>query len=83
MVLLRLYLGVLAGILSGFALLLVTGRYMNDGPTLVVLGPSRGVHLGDLLVLAGWAVGMLALIGIALERRRREPADGSGDRAAG
>jgi hypothetical protein len=50
-----------AGILSGFTFLLLTGRYINDGPVLVRLTASHGLHAGDLFVIAGWVVGMAAL----------------------
>ena len=65
-VLRRVCLLVIAGILSGFAFLLVTGDYSNDGPTLVELGRNQGVHLGDLFVMSGWAVGILALVTLGL-----------------
>lgn len=60
-----LYALVAGGILSGFAVLLVTGRYSNDGPVVIELTGSRGLHAGDLFVLAGWAVGMVALVLLA------------------
>lgn len=62
------------GVLSGFALLLVTGEYPNDGPVLVRVGPGHGVHLGDVFVLTGWAVAMVLLL--VLARPRRGPARG-------
>lgn len=49
------------GIVSGFTFLLLTGDYINDGPVVVAVTESRGVHAGDLFVLAGWAVAMAAL----------------------
>jgi len=69
-VLRRVCLLVVAGILSGFAFLLVTGDYSNDGPKLVELGRNQGVHLGDLFVVSGWAVGILALVTIELAGRQ-------------
>ncbi|MCV2490740.1 hypothetical protein OF117_15375 [Geodermatophilus sp. YIM 151500] len=59
-----------SGVVSAFAFLLVTGSYLNDGPVLVQLGPGHGVHAGDLLVLAGWAVSMVALAALVLVPRR-------------
>jgi hypothetical protein len=56
-----LYALTVAGILSGFAFLLLTGSYINDGPVLVRLTASHGLHAGDLVILAGWVVGMAAL----------------------
>jgi hypothetical protein len=50
---------------SGFAFLLLTGRYINDGPVLVTLSSQHGLHEGDLFVIAGWAVSMVALFVLA------------------
>ncbi len=50
-----------AGVLSGFTFLLLTGDYINDGQVLVGLGEGRGVHEGDLFVVAGWLVSLTAL----------------------
>ena len=58
------------GILSTFTFLLLTGRYINDGPVLITLSRSHGLHAGDLFVLAGWAVGMAALVLLARDRGR-------------
>jgi hypothetical protein len=54
-----------AGVLTVFAFLLITGRYINDGPVLVRLGEDRGLHEGDLFVLAGWLVSLLVLAVLA------------------
>ena len=51
--------------MSGFAFLLLTGRYINDGPVLVTLSSEHGLHEGDLFVIAGWAVSMVALFVLA------------------
>ena len=61
-------------ILSGFAFLLLTGRYSNDGPTVTEVAPGRGLHAGDLFVIAGWAVGMvaIALLVVSSSPRRRD-----------
>ena len=48
-------------VLTGFTALLVTGRYINDGPVLVRLTATHGLHIGDLFVVAGWVVAMLAV----------------------
>ena len=65
---------IVAGILSGFAFLLVTGDYANDGPTVLNLSHHHGVHAGDLFVLAGWAVAVLAVLALAaLPPRRPAP----------
>jgi hypothetical protein len=50
---------------SGFAFLLLTGRYINDGPVLVTVSSNHGLHAGDLFVIAGWAVSMVALLALA------------------
>ena len=63
---------VVAGVLSAFAVLLLTGEYVNDGPVLVRLGEDRGIHLGDLFVLTGWAAALLSEAGLLLVRARDE-----------
>lgn len=65
-----LALGV-GGILTAFTFLLLTGRYSNDGPVVVELSESHGLHAGDLFVITGWAVGMVALTVLARAGRRR------------
>ncbi|SEL64977.1 hypothetical protein SAMN04515665_11650 [Blastococcus sp. DSM 46786] len=52
-------------VVSGFAALLITGEYRNEGPVLLTLVGNHGVHAGDLFVLAGWAVAVLALVLLA------------------
>jgi hypothetical protein len=52
-------------VVSGFAFLLVTGRYIDRGPVVLVLTRQHGVHEGDLFVLAGWGFAILALIVLA------------------
>ncbi|MGY1716405.1 hypothetical protein ACI78R_18225 [Geodermatophilus sp. SYSU D01106] len=61
---------VAGAVVSGFAFLLVTGKYINDGPVLVRLSWSHGVHLGDLFIGAGWLVAMLMLVVLARPVRR-------------
>jgi hypothetical protein len=58
------------GILSSFTFLLLTGRYINDGPVVITLTRSHGLHAGDLFVIAGWAVGMAALVLLTRHRGR-------------
>ncbi len=60
-----LYALVVGGIVSGFTVLLLTGRYINDGPVVITLGESRGLHEGDLFVIAGWVFAMVALVLLA------------------
>jgi hypothetical protein len=59
------------GVTSGFAFLLVTGHYSNDGPVVVVITREHGLHEGDLFVIAGWVVAMLALVILAANQGRR------------
>jgi|1186.fasta_scaffold743074_1 hypothetical protein len=56
------------GVVSGFALLLLTGKYVNEGPVVVVITREHGLHEGDLFVVAGWVVAMLALVVLAAIR---------------
>jgi hypothetical protein len=63
-----LYAIVVEAVLSGFAVLLLTGRYINEGPVVLSLSLRHGLHSGDLLVLGGWVVATSALV--ALSRRR-------------
>ena len=56
---------VVGGILSAFTFLLLTGRYINDGPVVIALTDSHGLHVGDLFVIAGWAVAMTTLVLLA------------------
>ena len=66
--------------LSAFALLLLTGRYLKEGPVGVAVTQNHGIHLGDLFVAAGWAAGMLALLVLTLapmwQARRRSSGRG-------
>jgi hypothetical protein len=55
---------VIAGILSAFAVLLLTGEYVNDGPVLVALSEGHGIHKGDILVVTGWAAALLSEAGL-------------------
>ena len=67
---------VTGGVVTGFALLLVTGRYANDGPVVLPLTPRHGLHAGDFFVIAGWAVAMLALAWLVLAVPRRAATGG-------
>ena len=60
---------VVGAVLSGFALLLGTGRFRR-GPILLELSDSHGLHLGDLFVIACWLLAMLALAWLAVRSRR-------------
>jgi hypothetical protein len=62
---------IVGGVLSGFAFLLLTGRYINDGRVVLRVTTTHGLHAGDLFVIAGWAVAMIALAVLAIAPRRR------------
>ena len=62
------------GVLSGFAFLLVTGEYVNEGPVVASVTQNHGLHAGDVFVVAGWAVGMLALVFLTVTPTRRRGA---------
>jgi hypothetical protein len=66
----RLCALVVGAILSGFAFLLVTGDYINEGPVLVDVMRGHGLHSGDMLVMAGWALAMVSLILLTRTSRR-------------
>jgi hypothetical protein len=70
-VLRRLSALLIAAVLSAFAVLLLTGQYTNEGPVLLSLTPTHGVHAGDLFVLLGWGVGLLAEVGLLRSTGRR------------
>ncbi len=57
-------------VLTGFAFLLVTGEYENEGPVLATVTRTHGLHEGDVFVLAGWLVAMAALAVLVLVPRR-------------
>ncbi len=60
-----------ATVVSGFAFLLLTGRYINEGPVVVRVSGSHGVHAGDVFIVGGWAVAMVAVLVLAATPRRR------------
>ena len=62
---------VVGTVLSGFALLLLTGQYIADGPVVAAVSRDHGLHEGDLFVIAGWAAAMLALARLVLRQGRR------------
>ncbi len=57
-------------VLTAFAFLLVTGEYSADGPVLFTLAGSHGLHRGDVVVLTGWAAGVLSVAWLVLSGRR-------------
>ena len=62
----------LLGVLSVFAVLLLTGRYVNQGPVLLRLGEDHGIHAGDVLIILGWAVALLSVVGLLRGAGRRD-----------
>ncbi|MBB3086917.1 hypothetical protein [Geodermatophilus sabuli] len=62
---------VVAGVLSAFAFLLVTGEYITDGPVLIQFSESHGVHRGDVFVLCGWVAAILSEVALLGTSRRR------------
>ena len=63
---------IVAAVVSGFTVLLVTGRYAEDGPVVASVSSSHGVHEGDVFVLAGWALSMVALAVLTTIAARRD-----------
>lgn len=61
---------VASAVVTGFAFLLVTGQYSNDGDVVAVVTPSHGLHQGDVLVLLGWALAIAAVLALTLTPRR-------------
>lgn len=60
---------VAAAVLSTFAALLVNGSYRAEGPVVLALSETHGIHRGDILVAGGWLIGMIAIAVLLLERR--------------
>ena len=56
---------VVAAVLTALALLGVAGQYPGEGPELLQLSETHGVHLGDLAVAAAWAGALALLAGLA------------------
>jgi hypothetical protein len=64
-------------VLTGFAVLLLTGQYENEGPVVASVTTDHGLHEGDIFVLAGWLVAMAALALLVLLPRRERSSDHS------
>ena len=62
----------IAAVLSVFAVLLLTGRYLADGPVLLRFGPEHGIHAGDLFIVLGWAAALLAVVELMRATGRRD-----------
>jgi len=52
---------VASAVVTGFAFLLVTGQYINEGDVVVSVTSTHGLHQGDVLVVLGWAVSLIAV----------------------
>jgi len=57
-------------VLSGFAVLLLTGEYLREGPVVLALTATHGIHRGDVGIVAGWALGVIGVLTCALSRPR-------------
>ena len=62
----------IAAVLSAFAVLLLIGRYLADGPVLLRFGPEHGIHAGDLFIVLGWAAALLAVVELMRATGRRD-----------
>ena len=58
------------GVLTGFAALLITGRYLADGPVLLSVTENHGLHEGDVFVGAGWLLAVVAVVVLTVRRGR-------------
>jgi hypothetical protein len=63
---------VAAGILSGFAALLLHGQYFHEGAVIFTISANHGwgIHHGDILVAGGWLIGMIAVVTLVLDGRQ-------------
>ncbi|GHE11775.1 hypothetical protein GCM10011381_26690 [Klenkia taihuensis] len=59
----------MAAVLTGFVGLLLNGTYRFEGPVVVRVTPTHGLHAGDVLLLLGWLAAMLALTALVRSRR--------------
>jgi hypothetical protein len=57
-------------VLSGFAFLLLTGDYIREGPVVMTLTGSHGIHRGDVGIVSFWTLGMIGLAVTAVSRPR-------------
>lgn len=55
-------------VLCGFAVLLLTGDYVREGPVVVSFSTNHGIHRGDVGIVVGWVLGMLGLLLTVLSR---------------
>ncbi len=50
-----------AAVLTVFAALLLNGQYRAEGPVVLTLSETHGIHRGDVLVAGGWLIGIIAI----------------------
>jgi hypothetical protein len=60
-------------VLTGFALLLLSGQYFREGPVVATVSENHGIHRGDIGIVSVWGLGM---IGLGLTLTSRRPDDG-------
>jgi hypothetical protein len=60
-----------AAVMSVFAVLLLTGDYVREGPVLVQLSTTHGIHRGDVGIVSLWTLGMLSLLAVVVAGRPR------------
>lgn len=66
---LRGLVGLIAvAVLSVFAALLLNGRYRAEGQVLLRLSETHGIHRGDVLIVGGWLIGVIAIAMLLFER---------------
>jgi len=61
-------------VLTGFAGLLLTGDYFREGPILLTLSATHGIHRGDVGIVVGWLLAMSGL-GFCLATPRNSKRD--------
>jgi len=64
------YALVISAVSSGFAFLLVTGHYIDEGEVVTSFTPDHGLHEGDIFVLLGWAISIIAVLALTLSSGR-------------
>ena len=63
---------VTGAVVSGFAVLLITGEYANDGRVVLEVSQQHGLHEGDVFVAGSWLAAMLALLWLAVSGSRHD-----------
>jgi len=68
---------VVSAVVTGFAFLLVTGQYSNDGDVVASVTTNHGIHQGDVLIVLGWAVSLIAVFALTVSPGRGPRGHGS------